>query len=100
MGEQNWHPWTLQVREVLTNEMGSLPMRWAAGSLGLRSVSESSSGSSPDSGRGRESTVGGRAATHTWSPPEDKVPGPRDEASGFLEEESIWGCRWLGAGSP
>ena len=34
--------------------MGSLPMRWAAGSLGLRSVSESSSGSSPDSGRGRK----------------------------------------------
>ena len=45
--------------------MRSLPMRWAAGSLGLRSVSASSStGSSPDSVRGEESTVGGRAATH------------------------------------
>lgn len=37
-----------------------LPMRWAAGSLELKSVSASfSSGSSCDPGRGEESTIAG-----------------------------------------
>lgn len=40
--------------------MRSLPMRWAAGSLELKSASASSSGSSCDPGRGEESTIGGQ----------------------------------------
>lgn len=43
-------------------------MMWAAGSLGLRSVSASFSGSSWDPVRAEESRIGSRADTHAWSP--------------------------------